>query len=152
MQKNTLIILQWKNILRLPPKKTQTLKKNINHLTMLKVFEVKFTKHKINHFKATKSRYYTFTMRYNHHLCLVRKHHMTFKETAMSFKQLPHSPHSLQSLESTSPFFLHELTFSGYFTQHHTCDLLYLASFTQPAAFEVHPSCSQHQCFTPFHG
>ena len=43
---------------------------------MLKVFEVKFTKHKMNHFKATKSSYYTFTMRYNHHLCLVIKQHM----------------------------------------------------------------------------
>ena len=36
-------------------------KKNINNLTMLKVFEVKFTKHKMNHFKATKSSYYTLS-------------------------------------------------------------------------------------------
>ena len=97
----------------LPPQKTQTLKKNINNLTMLKVFEVKFTKHKINRFKATKSRYYTFTMRYNHHLYLVIKHQMPFKETTMSFKQLPHFPHSLQSLKVPVLSFCMNLLFLG---------------------------------------
>ena len=69
--------------------------------------------YKINRFKATKSRYYTFTMRYNHHLYLVIKHQMPFKETTMSFKQLPHFPHSLQSLKVPVLSFCMNLLFLG---------------------------------------
>ena len=119
------------------------------------LFEAKFTRHKIHHFKVNSSvAFKTFTMFCDLHLYLVPEHFHPPKKKPRPHEQSPSSPLP-QPLATTNalsvPVDLPVLDVS-YKWNHTLCGLWCLASLTEHYVLKVHSHCSECHCFSPFSG